>query len=263
VMIDQEGGKTNRITKDFPIFPSNSYLGKSKDEDEVRRAYSATAKGLRSLGINVNLAPVVDVLSNQKNELLKERSFGKDAELVAKLGKIAIQAIKSQKIFSCAKHFPGLGNVELDPHMGLPIDRSEVTVFEQVNFIPFASAISADVEMIMTTHLVCERLDPRSPATLSEIICQRILRGKLGFDGLVISDDMGMGGMVNNWKIDSACNKAFTAGHDLILLARNWEEQVRVVESFHKAIKDKKINRERINISLGRISRLKQRLESE
>lgn len=261
MMIDQEGGKTNRITKDFPVFPSNSYFGKIKDEEGVRIAYSTTAKGLKDLGINVNLAPVIDVLNNKRNKLLEERSFGEDAKLVAKLGKIAIKAIKSQGIFPCAKHFPGLGNVELDPHKELPIDQSEQTIFEKVNFVPFASAISAGVEMIMTTHILCEKLDPYFPATLSEIVCQKILREKLGFDGLIISDDMGMGGIAHNREIDFVCNKAFIAGHDIILLAKNWEKQAQVLESFHKAIKDKEISQKRIDISLDRISKLKQRLK--
>ena len=108
VMIDQEGGKFNRITKDFPAFPSNSYFGRKRDEGGVKEAYSQTAKELRKLGINVNLAPVADVLTDLRNELLKERSFGGDAQVVASLSKIAIQATKSQKVFSCAKHFPGL-----------------------------------------------------------------------------------------------------------------------------------------------------------
>lgn len=106
VMIDQEGGKTNRITKDFPTFPSNNFFGQRKDEKGIERAYSVTARELRNLGINVNLAPVVDVLTNPQNELLKERSFGNDAQLVANLTKIAVQAIRSQGVFSCTSIFP-------------------------------------------------------------------------------------------------------------------------------------------------------------
>ena len=117
--------------------------------------------------------------------------------------------------------------------------------------------------MIMTTHLLCEKLDRSFPATLSETICQKFLREKLKFDGLIITDDMGMGGIVKNWEIDFACKRAFTSGHDLILLAKDWEKQKGVLESFEKAVKDKKISEERINSSVSRILEFKQRLKDE
>ena len=263
VMIDQEGGKFNRITEDFPTFPSNSFFGQEKDKRGVREAYSETAKGLKNLGINVNLAPVVDVLTNPKNQLLKERSFGDDPQLVAKLTQIAIQATRSQGVFSCAKHFPGLGNVELDPHKELPIDKGDLAKFEQINFISFKSAIRAKAEMIMTTHILCEKLDPSFPATLSEVICEKILRQKLKFDGLIITDDMGMGGIAKNWETGFACKRAFMAGHDLILVAKSWEKQKMILESFEKEVKNRKISEKRIKSSLNRILKLKQRLQDE
>jgi beta-N-acetylhexosaminidase len=261
VMIDQEGGKVNRLTKDFPTFPSNSFFGQKEDEKGIKQAYSVTAKELKNLGINVNLAPVADVLTNPQNELLKDRSFGNDAQLVAKLTKLAVQAIRSQNIFSCAKHFPGLGNAQLDPHQELSIDRSEKTKFEQINFAPFRSAIKAGVEMIMTTHLLCEKIDPLFPATLSEIICQEILRRKLNFNGLVITDDMGMGGIIKNWEIDFACKRAFISGHDLILVAKNWGKQKEILEGFKKGIKDKEISEEKIKSSVDRILKFKKKIK--
>jgi beta-N-acetylhexosaminidase len=261
VMIDQEGGKTNRITKDFSTFPSNSFFGQKKDEKGVERAYSVTARELRNLGINANLAPVVDVLTNPQNEFLKERSFGNDAKLVARFTKVAVQAIRSQGVFSCAKHFPGLGNAALDPHKELSIDQSEKIKFEQVNFIPFKSAIKTGVEMIMTTHLLCEKLDPTFPATLSETICQEILKEELGFNGLVMTDDMGMVGIAKNWEMGYACKKAFSSGHDLILVAKTWEKQKRILESFEKGIKDGEIKEERVKSSVDRILKFKKRLK--
>lgn len=262
VMIDQEGGKTNRITKDFPTFPSNSFFGQRKDEKGVEQAYSITARELRNLGINANLAPVVDVLTNPQNELLKERSFGNDAKLVARFTKVAVQAIRSQGVFSCAKHFPGLGNAALDPHKELSIDQNEKTKFEQINFIPFKSAIKTGVEMIMTTHILCEKLEPTFPATLSETICRDILKKELGFDGLVITDDMGMGGITRNWDINFACKKAFLAGHDLILVAKRWEKQKEILESFEKGIKDGETKKGKVKSSVDRILKLKKRLKN-
>jgi beta-N-acetylhexosaminidase len=260
-MIDQEGGRVNRITKDFPVFPSNEFYGNRKDKDGVFAAYKITARGLARLGINVNLAPVVDVLTNGNNSVLKERSFAEDPHLVAEMSKLAVEAIKSENILACGKHFPGIGDIDVDPHSDLPINSNSKERFEKIDFLPFKASISANVDMIMSTHVFCPNLDSEEPASLSKAICADILREELGFEGILITDDMQMGAIRKNRKLTEACQKAFLAGNDLILICDKFEEQIQAMEYFEKLVSDKIISEERLNFSLNKILTAKKKLK--
>jgi beta-N-acetylhexosaminidase len=261
IMIDQEGGRINRITEDFPVFPSNKLYGDRKDKEGVFEAYKTTARELSRLGINVNLAPVVDVLTNPKNSVIGERSFGEDPVSVAEMSGAAIRAIKSENILACAKHFPGIGDIEVDPHSDLPINSNSKERFEEIDFLPFKASISSNIDMIMSTHVLCPNLDSRDPASLSQIICGDILRDQLGFGGTLITDDMQMGAIRKNQKLTGACEKAFLAGNDLIMIGDKFEEQVLVLEHFEKLVSDKKISAERLNFSLDKILSAKKKLK--
>jgi beta-N-acetylhexosaminidase len=261
IMTDQEGGRINRITTDFPVFPSNKFYGNRKDKDGVFEAYKTTARELARLGINVNLAPVMDVLTNPKNSVLKERSFGEDPHLVAEMSKVAVEAIKSENILACGKHFPGIGDIDVDPHSDLPINSNSKERFQRIDFLPFKASVSSNVDMIMSTHVLCPNLDSKEPACLSKTICVDILRAELGFEGISITDDMQMGAIRKNIKLVEACQKAFLAGNDLILICDNFEEQVQVLEHFEKQVSDKKISEERLNFSLDKILTAKKKLK--
>jgi beta-N-acetylhexosaminidase len=259
VMIDQEGGRINRITENFPVFQSNLFYGENKDERGVRKAYSQTAMELKKLDINVNLAPVVDVLTNSSNTVIGDRSFGSDPALVAELGKIAIQALKEEGISACAKHFPGIGDIAEDPHSSLPINHNSRERFEKIDFLPFKAAIYSDVDFIMSTHVISTKLDSEFPATLSKKICSDILRKGLNFKGVLISDDMQMKAIKNNFPLEDACYQAFESGHDMILISENLEEQTKVIEHFEKKIKNKDSNLSRFSEAIGRILALKEK----
>jgi beta-N-acetylhexosaminidase len=261
IIIDQEGGRVNRITKDFPVFPANKFYGDRKDKEGVFEAYKTTARELSRLGINVNLAPVVDVLTNPRNSVIGERSFGEDPVWVAEMSKIAIEAIKSENILACAKHFPGIGDIEIDPHSDLSINSNSKERFEKIDFLPFRASISSNVDMIMSTHVLCPNLDAKNPASLSKLICVDILRKELGFDGILITDDMQMGAIRKNQKLAQVCQKAFLAGNDLILIGDKFEEQVQVLDHFEKLISDKKIGEERLNFGLDKILTAKRKLK--
>ncbi|MCK4384807.1 MAG: beta-N-acetylhexosaminidase [candidate division Zixibacteria bacterium] len=261
IMIDQEGGRINQITEDFPVFPSNKSYGDRKDKDGIFKAYKTTARELSGLGINVNLAPVVDVLTNPNNSVLEKRSFGEDPHLVAEMSKKAVEAIKSENILACGKHFPGIGDIDVDPHLDLPINTNSKERFKRIDFLPFKTSISSNVDMIMTTHVLCPNLDSKEPASLSKIICIDILRAELGFEGILITDDLQMGAIRKNQKLTEACQKAFLAGNDLILICDNFEEQVHVLEHFAKLVSDKKISEERLNFSLDKILSTKGKLK--
>jgi len=262
VMIDQEGGRINRITKDFPVYRSNLFYGDNQDKEGVYKAYSQTARELKKLGINVNLAPVVDVLTNSSNTVIGDRSFGSDPTLVAELGKIAIQALKAERVLACAKHFPGIGDISDDPHSSLPFNHNSRERFEKIDFLPFKAAISHEVDFIMSTHVISTELDSEFPATLSKKICSDILRKELNFKGVLISDDMQMKAMRNNFPLEDACYRAFEAGHDMILLSENLDDQIKVLRHFEKKSKDNKLNLSRFSEATGRILALKGKIRS-
>ena len=242
IMIDQEGGEVNRITKDFPLFPSNRYFGEREDKEGLFQAYKITARNLKKLGVNVNLAPVVDVLTNTENQVIKERSFGSEPAKVAEFSRMAIQAIHSEGILACAKHFPGIGDINLDPHQDLPYNHNSKERFQTVDFIPFKEAIKSDVDFIMSTHVMCPNLDQKEPASLSPVICHQILKEELRFGGLLITDDLGMGAIKKNYSLENACEKAFLADNDLILICEGFDQQGKVLEHFKKLLMDKKID---------------------
>lgn len=261
-MIDQEGGKVNRIKKDFPLFPSNKFYGEKKDFQGARGAYQVTATELKKIGINVNLAPVADLISTEES-YIAERSFGSVIELVCRFTELAVKAIHSSRLFACAKHFPGIGSLKQDPHKTLPEIVQSREEFWSKDFQPFRAAIDSGVELVMTTHVNCPGLDPNNPATFSRRIVSGILRQELKFEGLTITDDMEMGGITHYFDVPSACERAFVAGHDLILLCHSLERQKEVLEHFDQKIKSGEIPKGRLDESLKRINLHKQELTQD
>ena len=253
VMVDQEGGQKNRITDDFPTFHSNKYYAERNDEKGLYDAYRVTAQSLRELGINVNLAPVVDVLTNPENRVIAERSFGDNAQKVSEFCQVAVEAMHKGKIQSCAKHFPGIGDIQIDPHQEMPENKNTKERFEKIDFPPFRTAIECGADFIMTAHVKCHSLDPENPASLSRVITTEILKTDLGYKNLVITDDMGMGAIKRNYDIPRACEKAYFAGNDLILLCHEYELQCEILERFFKLLKDNKINKNVFSETLDKI----------
>ena len=229
--VDQEGGRVARLREPFTVFPGNKAIG--MDERPVERAEefgAVTGKEMKMVGLNMNLAPVVDVQRGELEKHLESRSFGEDPEKVALLGKTVVKALQDNGVMAVAKHFPGLGRATLDPHLHLPridVDRHEI---EQVNLPPFKAAIEAGVSGIMTSHAIYPALDPERPATLSPLVLTDLLREKMGFEGLVITDDLEMGAIANHWQVAEGAVKAFEAGSDILLICK---EQKNVLESIH------------------------------
>lgn len=247
IMIDQEGGLHNRINRDFPLFPSNKHYADRNDSEGLYEAYRTTARALAESGINVNLTPVVDVLTNPENKVIGERAFGDDPDKVSLFSRLAIDAIHAEGILACAKHFPGIGDIDVDPHQEMPHTTNSKRRFERIDFPPFQAAIESGVDFIMTTHVKCLNLDSEKPASLSSTICTRMLKIDLGYDGLVITDDMGMGAIKENFDILDACEKAFLAGNDLILLCHEYEKQAEILERFSKLLRDDQIKKDRFS----------------
>ena len=164
-------------------------------------------------------------------------------------------------ILTCAKHFPGIGDIDVDPHSDLPINSNSKERFERIDFLPFKTCISSGTDMIMSTHVLCPELDSEEPASLSKVICTDILRKELGFEGILITDAMQMGAIRKNRELTEACRQAFLAGNDLIMICDKFDEQVEVMKHFEKQVSDGKISEQRLNFSLDKILSAKDRLD--
>ena len=224
IMIDEEGGIKSRLRREhgFPNPPDPRTAASTMTPDEVRDSYRIAGEALSKLGIDVDLAPVADVAPRE--HILGDRSFSKDAGICALNVAAAIEGLIEANVCPCAKHFPGLGSADIDPHIATATARDGED-FDSRHFVPFKAAIDACVPAIMTTHLVAKSLDPSGEiATYSKTMVD-ILREKLEFDGAIISDDLFMGGAGERLSdLVERTVRAIRAGHDMVLLCREIDE---------------------------------------
>jgi len=255
VAVDQEGGNVARLREGFTQFPSAMAMGATRSSDLVRRAAEVTAEELKVVGIGVNFAPVLDVNVNPENPIIGIRSYGEDPELVARLGEAAVCGYQSKKVAATAKHFPGHGDTSLDTHLTLPRVSHPLERLENVELLPFRRAVDAGVRAVMTTHILFDALDPDLPATLSHKILTDLLRGDMGFSGVIITDCMEMKAMDRFWP--EAPLSAVQAGADVVLISHTYDRQVEALELLRRAAEDGRLSPERISASAERIYALK------
>lgn len=216
--VDHEGGWVLRFRGGLTAFPGNAALGRSEDPALAYATGRQMALELGPLGIRLNLAPVLDVSTRAYNPGIGIRSFGSDAAWVARLGTALIKGMQDHGVAACAKHFPGKGAATVDAHVELPTIRLPRKRFEEIHLAPFAAAVKAGAASIMTSHVRFPALD-KVPATFSEKITTGLLRRKLGFKGVIISDDLCMGAVTTHGPVALAAQDAFRAGHDILLVA--------------------------------------------
>lgn len=217
--IDHEGGWVTRFQDGMTTFPGNAALGRVGSSQAAREVGAAMARELAALGIRMNLAPVIDVESGEYNPGIGIRSFGRDPRLVARLGAAFIDGSQSAGVAACAKHFPGTGAAKVDPHRDLPTIKLPRAEILRDHIAPFARAAKT-AAAIMTSHIRVPALD-KVPATFSKKIVSEILRGRMKFKGLIISDDLCMGAISRYATSAHASAKAFDAGHDMLLIAHD------------------------------------------
>lgn len=260
--IDQEGGRVARLGDPFTVFPGNDFLGRAfvqtKKDTLVNQQAVAMAKELKAVGINLNFTPVADINTNPNNPIIGPRAFSSDPKQVAKLVAKTVRAYRAQKVISCAKHFPGHGDSMLDSHLALPyIDITPKTLATR-ELIPFKAAIAAKVPTIMTAHVVYPKIDSL-PATLSKKILEGMLRKKMKFTGVIMSDDMEMSAIANSMSIPQASVEALKAGVDMLLVCKRLDLTLEVHEAIVRAVESKKIPLRRILQALKRVGSLKKR----
>jgi beta-N-acetylhexosaminidase len=220
ISVDQEGGRVQRLKAPFTIIPPARELGITRTPEEVEYLARQVGRELGLVGINVNLAPVVDVPRSPACPQW-DRAYSSDPERAARFALAAIRGYLSVGVIPVAKHFPGLGDTMADSHEVLPLALS-TDAKREADLLPFREAVAAGVPMVMTAHLLVPEWE-ECPATLSPVALQKWLRRRLGFGGVIITDDLEMGGISTKLPAPQGARAALAAGADLLLICNNWQ----------------------------------------
>ncbi|HUU03275.1 MAG TPA: beta-N-acetylhexosaminidase [Myxococcota bacterium] len=258
VAIDQEGGNVVRVRSDVIVLPGAMALGATRDTFLAFLVGQASAIDLGLVGIDMNLAPVLDINRNPHNPVINIRAYGDKPELVARLGLHFIQGQQQAGMATVAKHFPGHGSTARDSHFSLPVIRLDREQLTDGDLLPFRRAIAAGLDAVMTAHVRVPAIDPSSlPASLSHKVIGGLLRKELGFDGLVITDDLEMRAIANMMPVGQAAVKAIQAGADVVMVIWTAQKKREVFKSLLEAAGTGAITQTRLDESVRRILRLK------
>lgn len=255
--IDQEGGRIAKLPGDLRAIPSHFEIGKQNDPSFAFEIGTVLGKLVSSFGFNVNFAPVLDINSNPENPVIGDRSFGINPDVVSKLGIQMMKGIQGENIIPAIKHFPGHGDTSVDSHDELPVVQKTMPELEQMELIPFKQAIAEGADMVMIAHILLPSIDLEFPSSMSEAIITDLLREKIGFDGVVITDDMTMEAITNSFDIGKASVMSVKAGADIVMVAHEFENVVKAITALTTAVENGEITEERIDQSVERILKLK------
>ncbi|MBV9615536.1 MAG: beta-N-acetylhexosaminidase [Ktedonobacteraceae bacterium] len=238
IAIDQENGIVQRMGEAVTLFPGNMALGAIGSERIAFEVALATGRELKASGINMNLAPVVDVNNNPANPVIGVRSFGEDASLVARLGSAMVRGYQDAGVIACLKHFPGHGDTAVDSHLALPTIPYSLERLDAVELVPFKSGIKAGAESVMIAHIDFPALvgNDSLPATLSSAVIQGLLREKLGYNGVIVSDCLEMRAVSDTFGTEGSSVMVLQAGSDLVLVSHHYEQQRGSFEAIKAAV---------------------------
>ncbi len=258
VATDHEGGRIVMLGRGTTIFPDNLALGTAGEEAFAFKQGLFEARELRRLGIDLNLGPCLDVLTERYSPNIGIRSYGKDPKIVARYGVARIRGMAKGGLSACAKHFPGKGHSPLDAHLRLPTIDSTPEEMRSTHLPPFVEAIAAGIESLMTSHPVYPRLDPSGvPATFSRRIVGDWLRGELRFGGVIVSDDLEMGAVSETCPIGEATVRAAAAGHDLLLVCHTAPAQRAAAAALVDAYREGRLPLAECEAAVERVRRLR------
>lgn len=263
ISIDRENGMVNRLGQGATQFPGNMTLGAIGSEQMTHDVAKATGRELKALGINMNLAPVVDVNNNSANPVIGVRSFGEDPQQVARLAVAMIKGYHDAGIITTLKHFPGHGDTSVDSHLALPTILHTLERLEAVELVPFKSGIEAGADSVMLAHIVFPALTQDAlPATVSSAMIQGLLREKLGFEGVVISDCMEMNAITKTIGVERASVLALQGGVDIVLVSHRYDRQGASIEAVRTAVQANELSPRVVQQAAERVVGLKQRFLS-
>jgi beta-N-acetylhexosaminidase len=247
IAIDQENGMVRRLGTDATLFPGNMALGAIGEEQSAYEVALGAGLELRALGVNLNLAPVVDVNNNPANPVIGVRSFGENPRQVARLAGAQIRGYQDAGIATCIKHFPGHGDTATDSHLAMPTIPYEMERLEQVELVPFKRGIAAGTDCVMSAHIYFPALMGATelPGTLSPAVIHQLLREQLGFQGVIMTDCLEMSAVSETVGVGKGTVLAQKAGNDLILISHRYDRQLAGIE----ALKEKLQQREQAQTS--------------
>ncbi|WAH37177.1 beta-N-acetylhexosaminidase [Alicyclobacillus dauci] len=260
ICTDQENGIVRRLAPGLPGLPGNMAVGATGNPDNAYRVGQLTARQLLRMGVNMNLAPVLDVNNNPANPVIGVRSYGEDPNRVAEFGISMIQGLQECGVIACGKHFPGHGDTSIDSHLALPEISHPLSRLEEIELKPFRRAIAGGLDVIMTAHVVFSSIEPRHiPATLSRLVLTRFLREELGFQGVITTDCLEMNAISETIGVGEGAVQALAAGADMIMVSHRLDRQEDAIESIVNAVLDGRIPEERLVDAATRVREMRER----
>ena len=253
VAVDQEGGRVARLREGFTAVPA---MREITSDALAADAGTVLGRELRAVNIDVNFAPVADVDTNPLNPVIGDRSFGRDPSTVGRRAAALLTAMQAEGVAACAKHFPGHGDTSQDSHTSLPTLPHDLARLDRIELPPFRDCVAAGAASVMTAHVLLPALDADVPATLSRRVLTGLLRDRLGYDGVVFSDDLEMAGVAAHHDLGDAAVRTVLAGADVALICHTPARQVAALDALEKAIRDGALSRERLAQSLRRLDAL-------
>ncbi len=257
--IDQEGGRISKLPGDILPLPSAAATGEKNSEAYSYELGRTLAELVRAYGFNLDFAPVMDVSSNPDNPVIGDRSFGNTPDLVTRHGIKVMKGLQDGKIIPAVKHFPGHGDTSVDSHLALPTVSKTREELEKLEFIPFEHAISQGADMVKIAHLLLPELDPDFPSSLSRIVINDLLRERMGFKGVIITDDLSMNAISDHYNLGDAAVRTVQAGSDIIMVAHDHTLIMSALSGLKKAVESGSLTEERIDESVMRILQLKEK----
>jgi len=258
--VDQEGGRVARLRgAPFTALPPLRTLGQSRDAALLERAGRLLAFEVRAVGFDWDFAPVLDVDTNPKNPVIGDRSLHHEAAEVARLGVAMARGLEAQGVASCGKHFPGHGDTDQDSHLALPRLPHRLERLRQIELLPFEAYARAGLASLMTAHVIFEALEKEKPATMSHAAMTGVLRKELGFEGVIVSDDLEMKAIADHFSVERAVVEGLEAGVDFFLVCHLAQRQWSAIDAVVAAIKSGRLSIERLEASRARLSALERR----
>jgi beta-N-acetylhexosaminidase len=259
--VDQEGGQVARLRQGFTTLPPLRALGATGSAALARELGKVVGRELRAVGFDMNYAPVLDIDTNPQNPIIGARSFGRTPELVTELGLALAAGLEEAGVAACGKHFPGHGDTSQDSHLELPKLPHPLARLEQVELAPFRAAARAGIASFMTAHVIFEAVDSKYPATMSRDVLTGILREQLGYDGLVVTDDVEMKAIADNYGVEEVVLLGLNAGVDHFLCCHTAALAHRAIEAVVQAVSSGQLSREVLDNATRRFTTLRSRFE--
>jgi beta-N-acetylhexosaminidase len=256
VAVDQEGGPVARLRAPFTEFAGNAKM--AGEADAIRFA-RITAQELSSVGINMDFAPVLDLAPTEIDSIMADRSFGPDPERAARLGTSIIRHLQSAGVMAVAKHFPGIGRTTLDSHLDMPVLDAGYDLLDSADLVPFRAAIENQVAGVMLSHIRYTGLDPDWPASLSSVVVDRLLRQKMGYAGVTMTDDLDMGAIGRHMDLSTAVSRILTVGIDLALICHRSPDIEAAFDQILSSIQSDQAVRQGGEKSVSRVLAMKRR----